>query len=94
MSSVHQPVHGGVDGRRRTPPAVQAVVERGDHLVLAVNPGYTSANARIRSSRNTASPPSVSVPRSPPDPLTHINSTSPPVTGSVSVPFADVFPPA
>ena len=36
----------------------------------------------------------VSVPRSPPDPLTHTSSTGCPVTGSVSVPLAEVFPPA
>ena len=34
---VDQAVHGGVDRRRGTAPAVQAVVERGDHLVLAVD---------------------------------------------------------
>jgi hypothetical protein len=39
VRGVHQAVHGGVDGRRRAAPAVQAVVERGDHLVLALHPG-------------------------------------------------------
>jgi hypothetical protein len=34
---VHQPVHGRVDGRRRTTFAVQAEVERGHHLVLALH---------------------------------------------------------
>lgn len=34
-----QPVHRRVDRGRRTALAVQAVVERGDHLVLAVDPG-------------------------------------------------------
>ena len=38
--------------------------------------------------------PGVSVPRSPPEPLTHNSSTSSPVTGSVSVPLAEVLPPA
>ena len=33
----HQAVHRGVDRRRGAAPAVQAVVERGDHLVLAVD---------------------------------------------------------
>ena len=39
-------------------------------------------------------PASVSVPRSPPEPLTHSSSTGCPVTGSVSVPLAEVLPPA
>ena len=47
-----------------------------------------------RSSRSTARPAGVSVPRSPPDPFTHTSSTGSPVTGSVSVPFAEVLPPA
>ena len=37
VRGVDEPVHGGVDRRRRTAPAVQAVVERGDHLVLALD---------------------------------------------------------
>jgi hypothetical protein len=36
---VDEPVHRRVDARRRTAPAVQAVVERGDHLVLALLAG-------------------------------------------------------
>ncbi len=39
MRGVDQPVHGGVDGRGGTAAAVQAVVERGDHLVLALDAG-------------------------------------------------------
>ncbi len=57
-------------------------------------PGYTWARARTRSRRSTASPSAVRVPRSPPEPLTHSRSTSVPVTGSVAVPWAEVFPPA
>jgi hypothetical protein len=57
-------------------------------------PGYTSTRARSRSRRSTASPEGVSVPRSPPDPLTQTRSTGSPVTGSVSVPLALVLPPA
>ena len=34
--AVDEAVHGGVDRRRRAAPAVEAEVERGDHLVLAV----------------------------------------------------------
>src|SRR5688500_3521941 len=48
----------------------------------------------MRSRRSTARPDSFSVPRSPPEPLTHSSSTGSPVTGSVSVPFADALPPA
>ena len=50
-----------------------------------------------RAAGPAAAPPGssrVSVPRSPPEPLTHTSSTGCPVTGSVSVPFAEVFPPA
>ena len=36
---VDEAVHRGVDRRRRAALAVQAVVERGDHLVLAVDAG-------------------------------------------------------
>ena len=36
-ADVDQAVHGGVDRRRGAAAAVQAVVERGDHLVLAVD---------------------------------------------------------
>ena len=35
---VHQCVHGGVDGRSRAALPVQAEVERGHHLVLALDP--------------------------------------------------------
>lgn len=38
MSGVHQSMHGGVDGGRSTSLSVQAVVEGGDHLVLALDP--------------------------------------------------------
>jgi hypothetical protein len=36
VRGLHQPVHRRVDGRRRTALAVQAVVEGGNHLVLAL----------------------------------------------------------
>jgi hypothetical protein len=36
VGRVDEGVHGRVDRRHRTAPAVQAVVERGDHLVLAL----------------------------------------------------------
>nr|BFE78323.1 hypothetical protein GCM10020093_009240 [Planobispora longispora] len=39
VRGLHQAVHGGVDAGRGAAPAVQAVVERGDHLVLALHPG-------------------------------------------------------
>ena len=94
VRGVDQAVHRGVDRRRRAALAVQAVVERRDHLVLALDPGIDVDQRRIRSSRSTARPDSVSVPRSPPEPLTQSSSTGSPVTGSVSVPLAEVLPPA
>src|SRR6478752_2385275 len=57
-------------------------------------PGYTFLSACSRSSRSTARPSAFSVPRSPPEPLTHRSSTSSPVTGSFSAPLAEVLPPA
>jgi hypothetical protein len=39
VGGVHQAVHRGVDRRRRPALAVQAVVERGDHLVFPLDPG-------------------------------------------------------
>ena len=39
VRGIHEAVHRGVDRRRRAALAVQAVVERGDHLVLAVDAG-------------------------------------------------------
>jgi hypothetical protein len=39
VRGVDEAVHGGVDRRRGAALAVQAVVERGDHLVLAVEAG-------------------------------------------------------
>ena len=39
MRGVDQAVHRGVDGRRGASLAVQAVVEGGDHLILALDPG-------------------------------------------------------
>ncbi len=39
MVGVDQRVHRGVDRRRRATPAMEAVVERGDHLVLALDAG-------------------------------------------------------
>ena len=37
VAGVDQAVHRGVDRRRRAAPAVEAEVERGDHLVLALD---------------------------------------------------------
>ena len=47
-----------------------------------------------RADRSTASPPSVRVPRSPPEPFTQSRSTGWPLTGSISDPLAEVLPPA
>ena len=38
MVGLDEPVHGGVDRRRRAAPTMKAEVERGDHLVLAIDP--------------------------------------------------------
>jgi len=37
VCGIHQAMHGGVDRRGGAPPAMQAEVERSDHLVLAVD---------------------------------------------------------
>ena len=39
VRGLDQPVHRGVDRGRRAALPVQAVVERGDHLVLALDAG-------------------------------------------------------
>ncbi len=78
VGGVDQAVHRGVDRRSRTALAVQAEVEGGDHLVLAVDARIDVDEARIRSRRRTARPDSVRVPRSPPEPLTHSSSTCSP----------------
>ena len=94
-SALDEAVHRGVDRRRGAAAAVEAVVERGDHLVLALDardrrrPGRAGGRAAGR-----RGPASVSVPRSPPEPLTHSSSTGVPVTGSMPVPLAEVLPPA
>ena len=87
-------VHRGVDGRRRAALAEHAVVERRDHLVLALDTRVDVRQVAQPASRSTARPASVSVPRSPPEPFTHSSSAGCPVTGSVAVPFAEAFPPA
>ena len=57
------------------------------------SPRYTSLRPRSRSTTRADSPSADSVPRSPPDPLTHISSTSSPETGSSITALAEVFPP-
>ena len=76
VGGLDEPVHRGVDRRGRSARAVQAVVERGDHLVLALDAGVDVRRARA-AGRAAArrGPASVSVPRSPPDPFTHSSST-------------------
>ena len=70
VRGVDQPVHRGVDRRRGAALAVQAVVERGDHLVLALHARVDVDQAAAAGP--AAAPPgsvSVSVPRSPPGAL-------------------------
>ena len=94
VRGIDQAVHRGVDRRRGAALAVQAVVERRDHLVLAVDAGVDvhqrahAVEAQHREARL------VECAEVPPEPFTHSSSTGSPVTGSVSVPFADVLPPA
>jgi hypothetical protein len=56
VRSGDQAVHGGVDGRRRAAAAVQAEVEGGDHLVLALDARVDVDQRAERSSRSTARP--------------------------------------
>ena len=95
MRGVDEAVHRGVDRRRGTALAVQAVVERRDHLVLALDAGVdVDERAHPVEPQHGEAGLGVSVPRSPPEPFTQSSSTSSPVTGSVSVPLAEVLPPA
>jgi len=91
---VDEAVHRGVYGWRGTARAVEAVIERGDHLVLAVNAGIDvdegaqavepeDRQARVGECAEIAA-----------EPLTHISSTGEPVTGSMPMPLAEVLPPA
>ncbi len=80
--AVDEAVHRGVDRRCR------AAVYRGDRSRTrrpsrprAARPDRRRRAPAARSTRSTARPSSVSVPRSPPEPFTHISSTSRPVTG-------------
>ena len=91
---VDEAVHGRVDRRGRAALAVQRVVERGDHLVLAVDAGVDVDERTHAVEAQHGEARSVRVPRSPPEPLTQSSSTGSPVTGSVSVPLAEVLPPA
>ena len=91
---VHQPVHRRVDARRRPTLAMQAVVERRHHLVLPLHPGVDVHQRLQPIQPQRRQPLRRQRPEISPGPLTHSSSTSSPVTGSVSAPFADVFPPA
>ena len=94
MRGVDEPVHGGVDRRRRAALAVQAEVERGDHLVLALHArvdvderaqpvepqhGQPGLGQRAEVAAGALDPQQLDVS---------------PVTGSVAVPLAEVLPPA
>ena len=94
MRGIHQAVHRRVNRRGGAALPVQAVIERRDHLVLPVHPGVHVDQGPQPVQPQHREVLGRRVPRSPPDPFTHNNSTGSPVTGSVSVPLADVFPPA
>ena len=79
------PRHRRRTGTRHTPPRCR----------LRACPHRAVARARAtRSSTSRATPDSVSVPRSPPEPFTASTRVGDPVIGSASVSLADVFPPA
>ena len=83
-----QAMHGGVDRRGRAALAEGAEVERRDHLVFARRrQGRRSPERAARPAGARPGRPRSSVPRSPPDPFTHISSAGCPVTGSVAVPL-------
>ena len=91
---IDQPVHRRVDRRRGTPLAVQAVVERGDHLVLALDAGIDvdeGTQAIEPEHRQPALGQRSEITAGALDPQQLDGSL---VTGSVSVPLAEVFPPA
>ena len=95
VGGVDEAVHRRIDRRRRAPATMEAVVERGDHLVLALDARVdVDEGAQPVQPKHGETTASVSVPRSPPEPLTHRRSMGRPVTGSTPAPFADVFPPA
>ena len=94
MRRVHQTMHRRVNRRGGAALTVQAVIERSDHLILPVHAGVHVHQGPQPVQPQDSEIPSLSVPRSPPDPFTHNNSTGCPVTGSISEPFADVLPPA
>ena len=94
MRRIHQPVHRRVDARRRPTLAMQAVVERRHHLVLPLHPGIHVHQRLQPIQPQHRQPLGLQRPEIPPDPFTHTSSTASPVTGSISLPFADVFPPA
>ena len=94
VGRLDQPVHGGVDRRRRTATSVEAVVERVDHLVLPLDarididesPQPVEAQDRetLRGQRAEVSTGSLH-----PQQLDRVV-----VTGSTTSPFAEVLPPA
>ena len=87
-------MHRSVDRRSGATSPVEAEVERSHHLVLALLTRVDLHEGAEAVEAEHGEPGSVSVPRSPPDPFTHSNSTSRPVAGSVSTPLAEVLPPA
>ena len=89
-----QTVRRGVDRRRRSPLAVQADVEGGDHLVLPLDTGVDVGQRPQPVEAQHRKPVPGERAEIPPDPFTHNSSTGRPVTGSTSSPLADVLPPA
>ena len=86
-----QAVHRSVDRRRGS--ADTAVLEQFDHLVFVLRTPVPRLSECNRSRRSAERPSAVSVPRSPPEPLTSRTSTGSPVSGSACWVLHDVFPP-
>ena len=88
-----QPVHRGVDAGRGATLTEAAEVEQLVQLVLLLLAAVHLLEASEPLDDEADSPSADSVARSPPDPLTHISSTSSPETGSSTTALAEVFPP-
>ena len=95
VGGVDEAVHRGVDRRRRAAPAVQAVVERGDHLVLALD-ARVDVDERAQPVEPEHGEPGlgqraeVAAGALDPQQLDRRRRS----TGSIAVPLADVLPPA
>ncbi len=86
VGGVDEGVHGRVDRGGGAALAEQAVVEGGDHLVLALHPRVHRAQGADAVQAQHRQPVGRQGAEVAPGPLTHSRSTAVPVTGSVAVP--------